>query len=102
MTVLGGVLAVSAGLLVVAVASGWAVAVGLRTGAGQRLAADRRLRLAVLLALLSVVLGQLGLWLYARTEGGVLGPLDYLAETFGLLVPLEILAASFAAWASAR
>lgn len=102
MTVLGGVLAVSAGLLVVAGATGWAVAVGLRTGAGQRLTADRRVRLALALALLSVVLGQLGLWLYARTEGGVLGPLDYLAETFGLLVPLELLAAWIVAWATAR
>ena len=102
MTVLGGVLAVSAGLLVVAVAAGWAVAVGLRAGAGPRLATGRRVRLAVLLALLTVVLGQLGLWLYARTEGGVLGPLDYLNETFGLLVPLELIAASIAAWATAR
>ena len=45
---------------------------------------------------------RIGLWLYARTEGGVLGPLDYLGETFGLLVPLQVLAASIAAWISAR
>jgi hypothetical protein len=102
MTVLGGVLAVSAGLVVVAGATGWAVAAGLRTGAGQRLAAGRRVRLALGLVLLSVALGQLGLWLYALTEGGVLGPLDYLAETFGLLVPLELLAAWIVAWATAR
>lgn len=100
--VLGGVLAVSSGLLVVAGATGWAVAAGLRAGAGRQLAADRRWLLALSLALLSVALGQLGLWLYARTEGGVLGPLDYLAETFGLLVPLELLAASIVARATAR
>ena len=102
MTVLGGVLAVSAGLLVAAGASGWAVAVGLRAGAGQQLARGRRVRLALGLALVSVALGQLGLWLYALTEGGVLGPLDYLAQTFGLLVPLEFLVAWVVAWITAR
>ena len=54
------------------------------------------------LALLAVTLGQLGLWLYARSEGGVLGPLDYLAEVFGPLVPIEFLAASVVAWVTAR
>jgi hypothetical protein len=51
---------------------------------------------------MAVALGQLGLWAYARSEGGVLGPIDYLAETFGVLVPLEFLAASVVAWATAR
>jgi hypothetical protein len=101
-TILGGVLAVSAGLLVVAVATGWAVAVGLRTGGGQRLSTDRRVRLALGLATLSVAMGQAGLWLYALTEGGVLWPLDYLAQTFGPIVPLEFVAASVVAWAAAR
>jgi hypothetical protein len=101
-TFLGGLMAVSAGLLVVAAATGWAVALGLRIGAGERLSAARRVRFAVGLALLAVVLGQLGLWLYARTEGGVLGPLDYLGETFGPLVPLELAGASIAAWLTAR
>ena len=101
-TSLGGVLAISSGLVVVAGAAGWAVAVGLRAGAGPRLAADRRLRLALGFALLSVALGQLGLWLYAGTEGGVLGPLDYLWQTFGVLVLLELVAALIAAWATAR
>lgn len=102
MTVLGGVMAVSAGLLVVAGVTGWAVSVGLRAGAGGQLASGRRVRLALGLALLSIALGQLGLWLYAMTEGGVLGPLDYLAQTFGLLVPLELVAAWIVAWAIAR
>lgn len=101
-TVLGGVLAVSSGLIVAAGATGWAVGIALRAGAGARLASGRRARLAVGLALLAVLLGQVGLWAYARTEGGVLGPLDYLAETFGLLVPLELLAAWIVAWATAR
>ncbi len=101
-TFLGGVMAVSAGLLVVAGATGWAVSVGLRSGAGARLAPGRRVRLALGLALLSVTLGQSGLWLYALTEGGVLGPLDYLAQTFGLLVPLQLVVAGIVAWAAAR
>jgi hypothetical protein len=101
-TGLGGVLAVSSGLIVAAGATGWAVAMGARVGAGRTLTGDRRVRLALALSLLSVALGQLGLWLYARTEGGVLGPLDYLAETFGLLVLLELVAASIAAWVTAR
>ena len=101
-TVLGGVMAVSAGLLVAAAATGWLVGVALRFGAGDTLASGRPVQLAVRLSLLAVALGQLGLWLYARAEGGVLGPFEYLAETFGLLVPLELLAASVAAWIAAR
>lgn len=100
--VLGGVLAVSAGLLVVAGAAGWGVAVGLRAGAGPQLTPARRLQLAFVLVAAAVALGQIGLWLYARSEGGVLGPLDYLAETFGLLGPLQLVVAWVAAWATAR
>jgi hypothetical protein len=48
------------------------------------------------------VVGQLGLWLYALTEGGVLGPIDYLGEVFGLLVPLELGVAAVIGWMSAR
>ena len=99
---LGGVLAVSAGLVVVAGATGWAVATALRAGAAHRLGARRRVRMAVGLALLAILLGQVGLWAYARSEGGVLGPLDYLAETFGVLVPLELFVAWIVAWATAR
>jgi len=101
-TVLGGVLAVSAGLLVVAASTGWAVATGLRAGAGPHLAPARRIRLALVLTTVGVILGEIGLWLYARSEGGVLGPLDYLAETFGLLVPLQAGIGWISAWASAR
>lgn len=102
LTVLGGVLAVSAGLIVVAGAAGWAVAIALRAGSGARLTRSRRARLAIGLALASVALGQLGLWLYARSEGGVLEPLDYLAQVFGPVVVLEFVAAWISAWISAR
>jgi hypothetical protein len=102
MTVLGGVLAVSAGLLVVAGVTGWGVAAGLRAGAGPHLDRAGLHRIALLLGTIAVAGGQLGLWLYARSEGGVLGPLDYLAETFGFLVPLQFIVACVVARATAR
>jgi hypothetical protein len=101
-TILGGVLAVSAGLVVVAAATGWGVATGLRIGGGANLERSRRTRLALILTTLPVVLGQLGLWLFARYEGGVLGPIDYLAETFGLLVLVQLVVAWIATAASSR
>ena len=101
-TILGGVLGVSAGLLVVAAATGWAVATGLRVGAGGQYSRSDHLRLALTLTLGAVALGQAGLWVYARSEGGVLAPLDYLWEVFGVLVPLELMAAALVAWITVR
>ena len=101
-TVLGGVFAVSAGLIVAAAAIGWALAMALRVGAGEWLSRSARVRVAVALAVAAIALGQLGLWLYARTEGGVLPPLDYLGQVFGFLVPAEFTAAAIVAWARAR
>ena len=100
--VLGGAFAISAGLLVAAAALGYAVALAVLTGAGDTLAKPRRPWIAAGLGLFGAVLGQLGLWLYARSEGGVLAPIDYLAETFGALVPLELLLAAGVAWWRAR
>ena len=92
----------SAGLIVAAAAIGWALAVALRVGAGEWLTRSARVRVAVALAVAAIALGQLGLWLYARTEGGVLPPLDYLGQVFGFLVPAEFTAAAIVAWARAR
>jgi hypothetical protein len=100
--VLGGVVLLTAGLIAVAVLGGWAIAIAVRAGSGGTLPAQRRTVLAAVLAGLAVLGGQLGLWLFARYEGGVLGPVDYLAETFGLLVPLELAAAVVAAWWASR
>ena len=50
------------------------------------LVGGRRVRIAVAITLGGVALGQLGLWLYARTEGGVLPLPEYLLEVFGVLV----------------
>jgi hypothetical protein len=99
---LGGVLTVTSGLIVAAGAIGWVVGLGVRLGTGATLDRSSRVRLAVGLAVLAVVAGQLGLWAYARSEGGVLGPVDYLAEVFGLLVPLELIVAWLVAWVTSR
>ena len=101
-TVLGGVLLITAGLIAVAGLGGWAIAVAVRAGGLDAVAPSRRRALAVGLAVAAVLAGQLGLWLFARYEGGVLGPVDYLAETFGLLVPLQFLVGVAAAWLAAR
>ena len=47
-------------------------------------------------------LGQVGLWVFARSEGGVLPLLDYLGEAFGLVVPVQLVVASpVSAWVGA-
>jgi hypothetical protein len=98
----GGVILVTAGLVALAALGGWAIGIAVRVGSGGTVAAARRAVMAVVLAALAVVGGQLGLWLFARYEGGVLGPVDYLAETFGLLVPIELAFAVVAAWFASR
>jgi hypothetical protein len=99
---LGGVAAITAGLLAVAAVGGWVTALAVRSGAGQSLSPRERIVTAVVLALVGIALGQLGLWVYGRYEGGVLGPLDYLAEVFGFLVPVQAGLAALAAWLGAR
>ena len=101
-TVAGGVLLISAGLVVLAAAGGWAVATALKLGAGDSIPRSRRTWLAAGLALAAVVLGQVGLWLFARTEGGVLPIAEYLGQTFGPLVPLQAVAAAAVGFWSAR
>lgn len=97
-TVAGGLLAITAGLLVIAAALGWAIATVLAQGN----APAQRRWLAPSIAPLGVALGQVGLWLVARQEGGTLGLIDYLAETFGFLVPLQLAIAAVVAWWQSR
>lgn len=96
------VASVSAGLLVVAGLTGLLVAEALRAGAGATIAARLRRSLAVATAIESVLIAQLGIWLFARAQGGALGLIDYLGQTFGPLVPLQIAIAALVAWWSAR
>jgi hypothetical protein len=93
---------VSAGLLVVAALTGLFVAEALRAGGGATLQGRMRQGLALATAVESVVVAQLGIWLYARAEGGALGLIDYLAQTFGFLVLLQFAIAAIVAWWRAR
>ncbi len=95
-------LAITAGLIVVAAATGYAVAAGVRAGARGSLSRSGRLGWSVGLAVAGVALGQVGLWLFARTEGGVLGLPDYLAQTYGALAPIQVAVAALIAWWTAR
>jgi hypothetical protein len=101
-TVAGGLITITAGLLVVAAVLGWAVAVAVAYGAGATLRDRTRAAVSVLTALVGVGLGQVGLWLLARSEGGVLPLIDYLGETFGFLVPLQLAIAGLVAWWRSR
>jgi hypothetical protein len=101
-TLAGGLVTITAGLLVVAAVVGWAVAVAVAYGAGASLTGRTRTLISVLTALISVGLGQVGLWLLARGEGGVLPLIDYLGETFGILVPLQLAIAGLVAWVRSR
>ena len=89
---LGGPLAVSLGLVVVAFVIGRLVGLALRA----------RPAPAVVIALLGILLGQVGIWLYARSEGGVLGLLDYLGQAFGWLVVAQLVVGAGVAWLTSR
>lgn len=91
-TILGGLLTVTAGLIVVAGFAGWLL--------GKLVSPPPR---AALVAVVAIVLGFLGIWLYGRFEGGVLAPLDYLAEVEGpIVVVLTLLAGGGMAAAASR
>jgi hypothetical protein len=98
--VLGGLLSVSAGLLVVAGAIGWLAGRAMSTVA--TLGGRGRRTVAVLLAISSIAAGQVGLWLHSLTQGGALGLADYLAQTWGALVVIETVVAAGTAWWASR
>ena len=89
---LGGPLSVTFGLAGVAAVIGWAVGSLARPSLG----------LAVGVAVGSVALGLVGIWLFARLEGGVLGLPDYFAEVQGPLVIVELAVAGLVAAGTVR
>lgn len=89
---LGGPLSVTFGLVGVAVVIGWVVGSIVRPSLG----------LAIGIAVASIALGLVGIWLFARLEGGVLGLTDYFAEVQGPLVLLELGVAGLVAAATVR
>jgi hypothetical protein len=91
-TLLGGVLAVTAGLIVVAGFVGWIL--------GKLISPPWR---AAVAALATIVVGLLGVWLFGRVEGGVLDPLTYLDEVQGWpLVLVQLVVGAGLAAASSR
>jgi hypothetical protein len=100
---LAGVLAISVGLLVLAFLTGWLVAEGLRIGGGATIAPRiRRQLIADVIAVVSVALAQVGVWLFARSEGGALELTDYLWQTFGWVAPAQLVIAGVTAWWKSR
>lgn len=105
LVLVGAVLASTFGLLLVAGAMGSAAGLLLARaaapgeGGGRPATRSTVGRLAVGLTLLAVTVAFVGIWLYARSEGGTLELLDYLWTTFGPFVPgVAIVALVTAAW----
>ena len=99
---LGGPLTVTLGLIVIAGLIGRFVGVAIAAGSGATISRGARMASAVVIAILGVVVGQFGLWLYARSEGGVLALPDYLGQAFGWLVVAEVVVAAVVAWWTSR
>ena len=102
LVLVSAVLASTVGLLLISAGLGSSVGLVLARAAsptnGARPIARRSvLWLALALTLTAIVAAFFATWLYARSEGGVLEPLDYLLTTFGLLVPGQLLFGSVAA-----
>jgi hypothetical protein len=72
-----GVVATTVGLLAIAGVTGFLVGLGARGTAASGVAPA--------VAAASMVLGILGGWLVSIIQGGVVGPLDYVAQTLGVL-----------------
>ena len=89
------------GTLVIAAFVGWMVALALVWGAGGR-KFRRRAPVAAVLAGGAILGGVLLEWALALAGGGVLGPLDYISERYGLLVWAEIVVAASVAAFRAR
>ncbi len=103
---LGGLLAITAGLVAVPGVAAYLVGQALRASDGPGSSAPgaptSRTAAAIGLAIAVVLVGVLGSWLLSLPQGGVLGPLDYLGQTLGLLVPVMIAIAAVAAWLGSR
>jgi hypothetical protein len=91
-TFLGGPLSVTAGLVAAAAFIGWLVGSIVRPAVW----------LAVGLAVGSVALGFVGIWLFAGLEGGSLGLLDYLGQVHGWLAPITLAMGGVVAFATIR
>lgn len=103
LVLVGAVFASTFGLLFVAGAMGTAIGLLLARAAvpaGDQAPVPRALvvRVAMGLALVSVVVSYVAIWLYGLGEGGTLGLVDYLWATFGPFVPGVAIVALVTAW----
>jgi hypothetical protein len=98
---LAGPLGVTSGLLIVTAATGWIVGLVLKARdvggpPGSRVAT------AVGISLAAVVVAWLATWGWSRAEGGALGPVDFLAQVYGILVLAQAAFAAVGALLGAR
>lgn len=89
------------GTLAIAAFAGWIVAIALVWGAAGT-PIPRRPLVAAVVAALAIAAGLVLESLLARTGGGVLGPIDYINERYGLLAYAEIALAALVAAIRAR
>jgi hypothetical protein len=92
---------VGVGTLAIAAFAGWAVALALVWGAAGS-PIRRRALVAGLIAGLAIVAGLVLESLIAKLGGGVLGPIDYVNERYGLLGYVEVAVAAVVAAIRAR
>jgi len=90
--VLGAILLVTGGLIVAAAFLGWLTGRLVSPPTG-----------AAVVAVVAIVVGFLGIWLFGRFEGGVFDPITYLFEVEGpVVVALSVLAGGGLAAAASR
>jgi hypothetical protein len=98
-----GLLDFGAGLLVVAAFIGWVVALALVWTGRDAVAVTRtRMGVAAMLGAWSIVAAILVDWVYALIQGGVLGPLDYVVQRYGIVALLSVVVAAGVAALRAR
>jgi hypothetical protein len=98
-----GLVDLGAGLLAVAAFIGWVVALALVWKGRDRVPqASTRMTVAALLGGWSIVAAILADWVYALIQGGVLGPLDYVAQRYGMVALLCVAVAAGVAALRAR
>jgi hypothetical protein len=91
-TILGGLLDITAGLIVVAAFAGWLL--------GRLVSRPPR---AAAVAIATILLGLAGIWVFGRLEGGVLDPIAYFDAVQGWpLVAIQLVASAGLAAASSR
>jgi hypothetical protein len=90
-----GLLDLGVGLVAVAAFTGWTTALALVWWGRDALPTARtRAATGALLGGWSVVAGIALDWVYALVQGGVLGPLDYVAQRYGIVALLALVVAA--------